>query len=315
MTSNQHARIEFYTLLVYNGQALENVDVLCGDFAFEQLFESVYLWRVFDSLRTILKSDFDSYRFVVLAGQTSDSSDFSHLRTAKTVVLNISDETSSIPAALCSNVLAVFKNYLPSEKLVSNLFSLPLGYAKSTLEMPPVAVSERPQNVFFSGNLNSRREPLFKAVAKPTTALLPRLLFRLLKQEVCCDQAFPQSYIRFTTGFGKGLAGEIYAGHLRDSKFTLCPGGFQSNETFRHFESMRAGSIVISEPLPPLRFYQGSPIVIIEDWRQLSTLLTSLLSSPASLAERQQKTLDWWNQHCSESATAEYIASTLSALK
>jgi hypothetical protein len=302
-------------LLSYNDQVIENVDVLCGGLGFEQLFESVYLWRVFDSLRAILKSDFESYRFVVMAGKTSDSNDFSQLRKAKTVVLNISDETSSIPAALCANVLAVFKNYLPSEKLVPNLFSLPLGYAKSTPEMAPLAVCERPQNAFFSGNLNSRREPLFKAVAKPMTAMLPRLLFRLLKQEVCCDQIFPQSYIRFTTGFGKGLAGDIYAGHLRDSKFTLCPGGFESNETFRHFESMRAGAIVISEPLPPLRFYQGSPIVIIEDWRQLSGLLTNLLSCPESLAERQQKTLDWWSRHCSESATADYIASSLSALQ
>ncbi len=67
--------------------------------------------------------------------------------------------------------------------------------------------------------------------------------------------------ITLTDGFARGLSPETYGRKLALSKTVLCPRGFSSTDTFRHVEALRAGAVVISEPLPDLHLYRGSPII------------------------------------------------------
>jgi hypothetical protein len=122
------------------------------------------------------------------------------------------------------------------------------------------------------------------------------------------------SYLFFTKNFLQGLSGPEYAAILRDSKIALCPRGAKSPETFRHFEAMRAGAVVVSHPQPALEFYVGSPMVILDDWSKLLETLVGLLGDPEGLAERQRQTLEWWDRHCSERAVATKIASEIRRL-
>ena len=112
-----------------------------------------------------------------------------------------------------------------------------------------------------------------------------------------------------------GLPGEKYAEMLSNSKVALCPPGYHTPETFRHFEAMRAGTIVVSEPLPELDFYVGSPIVTVRNWGDARKAVSDLLGDIDALQERQEQTLHWWEQHCSERAVARRMASKLAELR
>jgi len=177
-------------------------------------------------------------------------------------------------------------------------------------------------DLFFSGYLNRNRIDLYKQFRPirwlPKRDLIgryPRELARRLVEKVCperCfDDVFPASSIRFTEWFGKGLEPAVYARTLADTKIALCPPGFVSNETIRHWEAMRLGCVVISAPLPPNRFYKDSPIIQLQDWSELKPLLSRLLANPAELYELHAKTVAWWHNRCSESAVAESMAAIL----
>jgi hypothetical protein len=123
--------------------------------------------------------------------------------------------------------------------------------------------------------------------------------------------AVPGGRIAFTEWFGKGLQPDEYAKALANTKISICPPGFVNSETIRHWEAMRLGCVVISAPLPPIRFYKDSPIIQLQDWSELMPLLQDLLSNPEKLRLRHEATVDWWQQKCSEDAIADYIASVM----
>jgi hypothetical protein len=83
--------------------------------------------------------------------------------------------------------------------------------------------------------------------------------------------------------------------------------GARSPETFRHIEAMRAGAVVISQPLPDTHFYRGSPIVSVENWKEGIHRAKQLLNDPLALADLQEATINWWETVCSEAATASYM--------
>lgn len=95
-----------------------------------------------------------------------------------------------------------------------------------------------------------------------------------------------------------------------DAKVCLAPRG-GSVETYRYFEALRYGCVVITEPLPPTWFYRGSPAVVVKRWRQLPAVLASLLDDPAGLAQRHRASLAWWRDRCSEDALAAYLTDEL----
>ena len=114
--------------------------------------------------------------------------------------------------------------------------------------------------------------------------------------------------ITFTSGFARGLTPAAYGEKLAHSKIVLCPRGFASTETFRHIEAMRAGAVVISEPLPDLPMYRDSPIITVDDWHQGLMTVTALLKNPAELRDRHKRSVAWYEAVLSETATAAAAA-------
>ena len=142
--------------------------------------------------------------------------------------------------------------------------------------------------------------------------LARRAVERLTRERAFTD-AIPGGLIAVTEWFGKGLPPEEYAQTLANTKIALCPPGFVSHETIRHWEALRLGCVVISAPLPANRFYEGSPIIQLEDWSSLRPLLTDLLGDPARLRGLHVATVEWWKSRCSEKAVAEYMANLLTS--
>jgi hypothetical protein len=98
---------------------------------------------------------------------------------------------------------------------------------------------------------------------------------------------------------------------LHSSKVALCPGGWKSNETFRLFEAMRAGCVIVTSVLPDVRLYRDAPLIQVSDWTKLESCVDDLIETPSRLAELQDATCAWWRDVCSEQAYAAYIAAIL----
>jgi hypothetical protein len=191
---------------------------------------------------------------------------------------------------------------------------------KDTRHQKVKNLAERQIKVFFSGNLNKGRVALYKLLSQSG---IPDIIYgylmkvfkrvpSLIKRDF--SDRFPSSYLHFTNGFKKGLHPEKYTEMLYNSQIVLCPKGFLRAETYRHFEAMRAGCVIISEKLPDTYLYRNSPIIQVDSWQEGVAVVEKLLNDPGLLSYHHQQTLKWWKNVCSELSTAQHVANRLQTL-
>lgn len=285
---------------------------------YDNLLEREYIDGLFRHLRCILGSQFDEYEFLVWSGlQEPEPHHFPSADRARRVLVYLSDEYGSYPEHLLAEFAAIFKCYLPREES-KRLISLPLGYVSGVPKGEVTPINARQYNVFFSGFAQQSRMEFLDVLVHLAGGLkrvvAPSQGNSFSDSILDMSAAFPNSYIQLTRRFAHGLDRSRYGQLLGEAKIALCPCGWKSAETFRHFEAMRAGCIVMSSPLPPTRLYEGSPIIQLKDWRQLESTVRSLLSNPEEMERIQELTLEWWNRVCSEEAVASFMAAHLNAL-
>jgi hypothetical protein len=287
------------------------------------------LRKFFLALNQAMPNNFKKYYFFVLWSPNSDITPESlyYETDKKKVLIFISDESGKIPYNLSPYYFAIFKMYLQLDKFsVHNIFNFPLCCVKDVPELSNVPFENRKYSVFFSGNLNRDRMPLY------LTLLLghfPNFLLRcfrflisikilkniLLVVKSKFDNKFSNSYIYFTNGFAKGIPPDEYGKIIANSKIVLCPRGFNSPECFRHYEAMRAGCVIISEKLPKTYFYKESPIIQIDNWNEGLKITFDLINNEKKLKEIGKETYNWWKKRCSEKATAHYMNKILEKMK
>jgi hypothetical protein len=107
-------------------------------------------------------------------------------------------------------------------------------------------------------------------------------------------------------------AGDRYTEIMADTRIALAPRG-SSVETYRFFEAMRQGCVVICDRLPPHWFYLGCPAVQIDDWGNLEAEVKALSADPERLKDLHRRSLAWWDEKLSERAIAHAIARCLEA--
>jgi hypothetical protein len=289
-------------------------------YKYEELQECESLDKLFHELQQAFGSEFKQYEFVLYStnGSTNPPVPIKLTGDKKKVLIYISDEEMLIPYDLCKDFVAIFKWLLPNGyDQERNIFPLPLSPNRGIKELPIIPINGRTVNLFFAGNLNAKRYPLYKELTvlkhlpnlpPPLEKQVARVFSKIIKSyfNMNLSYNFPDSCIKFTGGYLQGDA-LTFNKMLYDSKIAICPSGFESPETCRHFEAMRAGCILISQPLPDYYFYKDSPIIILDSWKDLRKTVESLLSSPDRLHDLQEKTLYWWENVCSEKSTALYI--------
>lgn len=290
----------------------------CGPYA--QLCEAVFLDRIFKEVKDLMNDTFWQFEFYVYSsnGDVNPPKPIVLTNNKPKILIYISDEHSTIPRYLGDYFIAIFKAHLPGSFEEYKLYPFPLGYHQDVPLLPMHSISARENNVFFSGNLNFNRIYFYKELS--LFRLIPsifyeRLIFRI-KNWIPKDlsKSFNRSYIQFTDGFKKGIGGTDYATYLHNSKIAICPPGFRSPETFRHFEAMRAGCIIITTELPDTAFYKNSPMVVLKNWTELRITINKLLKNPQRMEDIHVQTLDWWEKVCSEDAVANYIVDKIKHL-
>lgn len=288
--------------------------------------ETLFLQRIFAALEARMRDDFRKLTFVVhrrVFGEFAGKPISLDPGGPDRVLIVIADEREVFPCEEFLSYRVVFRAYGAPEGGASRIHAFPVGYLNAAGLAEPVDFARRGITAFFSGYLNRNRLDLYKQF-RPVWWLPKRNLSRnkcvreiarrgveKLTKERSFPSAVPGGHIAFTEWFGKGLAPDEYARTLANTKIALCPPGFESHETIRHWEAMRLGCVVISAPLPPNRFYKDSPILQLEDWSELKPLLEDLLANPDKLLARHGATVDWWNRVCSEKAVADYMAEVL----
>jgi len=293
-------------------------------YKWSELNESTFLIRMFSELKRLMAETFLDYTFYIFSSHNLNvQPDSITDPSPNKVLIFISDERSSIPSHLQTNYRAIFKSYLQSELPGTNIFPFNIGYVNNVPDYPYKPVEDRKINVFYGGNLNFNRLVLYRSM-HPIYRKLPPVILRSVSSinarmngrmlmPADLSHVLPNSILYFTDGFKRGLPPEEYGRILADSCIVLCPKGFNSSETFRHFEAMRAGAVVISEPLPDTHFYRDSPIIIVSDWREGLAKAKSLIENPDVLKRLQLETIHWWETVCSEEATARYLRDKLLA--
>lgn len=193
-----------------------------------------------------------------------------------------------------------------------HIIHLPWGSA-DLVDMPMKPVDSRLNAYFFSGGINTGTEGSFRKWLGT-----PKVLAR--KSMINAIRMIEQNHPSLSGGTDR-LAihqatsdlrdAEEYAQRLMDSKVCLAPRGTTA-DTWRLFEGIKSGCIVISNLLPNEWYYHQAPVIQIEDWNELEDILVPLLKDDAALNRLQMETLTYWNEVCGEKAVGRYIARQLS---
>lgn len=309
-------KIEFIEKIKFN-----NVYYTCRNFTgskkffkFNELLEYPYYSQILLKLKDILKEDFEKYDFWIYSKIAQkkfvDDNDFiPKSKKNNLVIFYISDETNHIPIEFAEKAKIIFK-VLIKENSIKNIFYFPLGYANGK-GLPIIPINKRKYNVFYLGQLGRNRINLYKALSH--TNFINNNILLLFKKFIPTDfsKLFPSSIIRFTHNFGSGLNRDDYNKILYNSKIVICPYGAVTEETFRHYEAMRAGCVIITLKMPKVFPYHNAPIIQINNWKELIPTVKSLLEDQDKIEELHQATINWWQNKCSEIAIAKYVAEKL----
>ena len=107
------------------------------------------------------------------------------------------------------------------------------------------------------------------------------------------------------------LTPKHYTSVLSNSKISICPPGWRTNESFRITESARFGCIILAAELIPLWYNIGAPYIKINDWSDLSIIDSVLSNSERVLKDMSYETRRWYEDYLSPEAVAGYITKEL----
>lgn len=282
----------------------------------DHYFESIYLKKVVVMLRELLSTETNFSFYFYLNRSASDLGNIKPFTgdENRKICIIVDEDLIEMPELLAEFDF-VFQAYISDIKSSQRYFHFPLGYSRQLLEGFNRTILSRNTNVFFSGNLHQGRRFFYYGLAsfKNVPFFIAHRLQRILK--IKYDFLFKKSYIRFTNGFGKGLSATEYTEKLFDSKIVLCPPGISNSETYRLYEAMKAGCVIISEPLPAKPFYENMPIITIDSWANISNIIDQVLADEPQMLMRQKAVIAHWNERLSENATAYYIVDCILAPK
>ena len=174
---------------------------------------------------------------------------------------------------------------------------------------PPTPFDERPVDVAFAGSLaNSEHEAMRRLPSQKARAR--RELFAALDD---VRRQLPQLEVRVNQLKSFHWAHDhvdSYAELMAATKVALCPRG-SVWETYRWWEAMASGCVVVAERQRDAEYYRNSPAVVVDGWKRLPAVLESLFADPAGMRERAAASVAFWNEQGAPPAVARRIATEL----
>ncbi|MFK7846440.1 MAG: glycosyltransferase family 1 protein [Rhodothermales bacterium] len=202
-----------------------------------------------------------------------------------------------------------------SGKPIPPLYTIPLGYANQG-EHPMIPCELRTVDVSFAGSIHHKPYApwsLNKWFGTPK-ALARNKMVAALKQMKSAHETWCID-LKITDSFQavRSASPEEYARRIMNAKISVVPRG-NSLETFRFFEAMRAGCILITEELPDFWFYRKAPVIRVNDWRELNQIVADLIADPQLMQRLHAQSIGWWRDVCSSTALGQYMADKINRL-
>jgi len=248
--------------------------------------------------------------------------------------LRASPRLSHINALLFAKYLRMYLHYMPRAiwhktqilkqraegKCPPQIYAIPLGYGNQ-VSLPIKPIEERPNDVFFAGSVEQGGSApawhLRQWIRSPKNVSRERMLDSLhrlagtlpsLNLRIHTNARFVLNALEYgLLEPGEALDAQEYSEALMNAKICLVPRG-TSPETFRFFEGLRSGCVLITERLPSRWFYDDAPVIQIDDWTELDDVIPSLLSNPDRMQRLHKASLEWWRSTCSEEAVGVFMA-------
>ena len=189
--------------------------------------------------------------------------------------------------------------------------TIPLG-TYNQVDLPVIPIAERETDLFFAGSVEHDHS-LHHRLLSPKTHARRDMLGAV--ERFAATRPGLRTDLRVTPSFGASAAAapSDYSRSLMNARVCLAPRG-TSLETFRVFEGLRAGCLVVGDRLPRHPFYEGAPLIQLNRWNDLAETLPALLDDPARLESGQAAALAWWREQCSEEALGRFLAERLNTL-
>ena len=195
-------------------------------------------------------------------------------------------------------------------KSTTRTMMIPLG-CFAHFEPAVIPMGDRDFDYAFLGSVtyNANEKKWFHAVMQSPKEFARRVMCESLR-EVSLGGRW-RGFLHTTNDMKESISNELnYADILARSKISLVPRG-TCYDTYRFFESLKAGCLVICEPLPDLWFYDGHPGITIKDWRDLPQVFDRLLSDPELLERKSQEGVKFYKDRCAENVVADRMVNFL----
>lgn len=193
------------------------------------------------------------------------------------------------------------------------VWMLPIG-TLTQVELPLKPLAERPTDVFFAGSVSHLGRPSVRERISPKVQSRKRML----RSAERLARAHRELEVRLvdTGAFHLSIQhpGEEYSRALMDAKIALVPRGVVA-DTFRFWQALRAGCIVVTDTVPRHRFfYDGAPVIKVRGWDDLDHVVPALLADEARLRDLHERGLEWFRTRGAPAAVGAHMAARIDAL-
>ncbi|HTZ88894.1 MAG TPA: hypothetical protein VMA71_01060 [Alloacidobacterium sp.] len=191
---------------------------------------------------------------------------------------------------------------------IPRICTIPLGY-HSQEELPQIPMRARTLDSFFAGELATQVPPTtYRYWVSTSKAEARKQLWRVL-QQIKRDPEWRIDLDNIGVGDIANRATQFntYSQKMMNSRICLAPRGSMA-ETFRLYEGLRAGCLVIANRLPDEPFLHGAPVIQIDNWKELPGLLRKYARDIDALEYFRQAALAWWQNHCHERVIGQQVA-------
>ena len=230
------------------------------------------------------------------------------------VFISTSDESHQVPKQVYDDdFVHIFKQYVPLSKwgagqqdATSIEFSLAGGLVQKKVTALPLchlegvkdqglSIDERKYDWSWMGQFN------------PYT----RLYFRGRVDNLLHERPDCKSKVLWYDGWNNGEETESYSDVINNTRIVPVPIGSGSYESFRFFEAMMCGCVVLNTELPTTDFYNNAPHVRLKSWDQLVRAVDILMADPDRMQVLSDRARQWYKDFCSPEAISKLIISKL----
>jgi hypothetical protein len=273
--------------------------------------EDTHLGQTFMYLKENMDS-FDEHMFITYMKDTWAHPNTVDLDHPKKILICSSEHNVMPLTQIKHNYLHTFAQYYWEEEGVT---PIPLGcFSKNETTIKPV--KERMYNTTFIGCLNRNRTNLASILSGVPRLFMflgfylndPRMM-KFINHMV--KWRHPRDFYSFNPDFNAGVKGDVFMNILNNSKICLVPRGWTNAETYRLYEAMNAGCVVICEKLPDRKYFKNIPVIQVDNWKDGLKKARDLLKDDALLQELSNKSKMFYDEFLSPIATAKIIMEKL----